>query len=191
MHLGRWCFYRVLSLGKKLVRSLFLHYKENWLDNCPTEFKPSFLRMYVNNIFVTFQPSESVYLFPEYIPSEHQFIGFTVEHDNSSSLLFLDVRTCLKNGKLSLMFTEIQHLLEFSAVVKLSFELTKRGDFYTHYFRGFSFGRHSIWKSIIWGLSPGKTITLQTLLIRVLSHFLITFIHTKLLLRMFINEMFC
>ena len=107
MHLGRWCFYGVLSLGQKLVQSLFLHYKENWLDNCPTELKPSFLRMYVNNIFVTFEPSESVYLFPEYIPSEHQNIGFTVEHGNSSSLLFLDVKTCLKNGKLSLMFTEI------------------------------------------------------------------------------------
>ena len=55
--------------------------------------------MYVNDISVLFEPSESVYLFQEYMPSEHQNIDFTLEHENSATLLFLDIKICRKNGK--------------------------------------------------------------------------------------------
>ena len=35
-----------------------------------------------------------------------------------------------------IMFTENQHLVGFSPIMKVSFQRTKREDFYTHYFIG-------------------------------------------------------
>ena len=37
---------------------------------------------------------------------------------------------------LLLVCTENQHLVEFSPIMKASFQRTKRGEFYTHYFIG-------------------------------------------------------
>ena len=63
-------------------------------------------------------------------------INFTVEQKNVGTLSYLDVKFCRKNGNLSLAFTENQHLVEFSPVMKVSSQPTKRGDFHTHYFIG-------------------------------------------------------
>ena len=72
------------------------------------------------------------------------------------------------------MFTENQHLVGFSPIMKVSFQRTKREDFYTHYFiRVLAYvviSRHFLLKSITWRLS-WKTIIRQILLIRVLNHF--------------------
>ena len=47
------------------------------------------------------------------------------------------------------MFTENQHLVEFSSIMKAQFQRTKRGDFYTHYFIGVmacvAISRHLFW----------------------------------------------
>ena len=95
---------------------------------------------------------------------------------------------------LSLVFRENQHLVEFSPIMKVSFQRTKRGDFYTHYFIGVLAyvvtSRHFILKLIIWRLSSWKTIIPRISLIHVLNHFLISFIHLKLLFRMFLKDMF-
>ena len=95
---------------------------------------------------------------------------------------------------MSLVFPERHHLVEFSPVMKVSFRLTKRRDFYTHYFIEIPvyvlISRYFIWKSIIWRLSSRKTIILRILLIRVLNYFLINCIHLKLLFRMDLKEMF-
>ena len=87
----------------------------------------------------------------------------------------------LKTVKLSLVFTESQHLAEFSPIMKISFQRTKRGDFHIHYFTGgltyVAISRHFIHKSIIWRLCSGKTIILRISLIHVLSYLLIHCIH--------------
>ena len=53
----------------------------------------------------------------------------------------------------SLVFTENQHLLEFSPIMEVSFQHTKKWDFYTHYLTGVLpyavISRHFILKSII------------------------------------------
>ena len=88
--------------------------------------------MYVNDISVLFEPSESVYFFQEYMLSEHQNIDFTLEHENSASLLFLDIKICRKNGK---FVTNVCRKPTFIAVFssyEVLFQLTKRGGFYTH-----------------------------------------------------------
>ena len=59
------------------------------------------------------------------------------------------------------MLTEKQHLLDFSPVMKVSFQRTKRGDFYTRYFievlAYVVISRHFILKLIIWRLSLSKS----------------------------------
>ena len=83
-----------------ILPNIFLsHHEENWLNKCPIEFKPCFYRRYVDDIFVLFESPESVYSFREYMSSKHQNIKFTIEHKNTGSILFLDVKICRKNGK--------------------------------------------------------------------------------------------
>ena len=65
---------------------------------------------------------------------KHQNINFTVEQENIGSLSFLDVNICRKTVNLSLVFTENQHLVGFSPIMKVSFQRTKKEDFYRYYF---------------------------------------------------------
>ena len=148
----------------------------------------------VSNWFKKYKNNESPELahsLREYMSSKHQNIHFTVEQKNISSLLFLETsKFVVKMVNLSLVFTENQHLVGFSPIMKVSFQRTKREDFYTHYFIGVLayvvISRHFILKSIIWRLSSWKTIIPRISLIRVLNHFLISCIHLKLLFRMYL-----
>ena len=66
------------------------------------------------------------------------------------SLLFLDGKICRKNGK---FVTGVYKKPTFSGVMKVSFQRTKREDFYTHYsikvLTHVVISRHFILKSII------------------------------------------
>ena len=86
-------------LGPILANMFPSHHEENWLKKCPIEFKPSFYRRYVDDIFVLFESPESAHLFSKYMSSKHQNINFTAEQENVGSLSFLDVKICRKNGK--------------------------------------------------------------------------------------------
>ena len=86
-------------LGLILANILLSHNEENWLNKCLIEIKPSFYRMYVDDIFVLFKSYKSPHPFRKYISSKHQNINFTVEQENFGSLSFLDVKCVRKNGK--------------------------------------------------------------------------------------------
>ena len=86
-------------LGPILANIFLSHHDQSWLNKCPIEFKPSFYRRYVDDIFVLFKSFESTDSFREYMSSKHQNINFTVEQENVGSLSFLDVKICRKNGK--------------------------------------------------------------------------------------------
>ena len=86
-------------VGPILAKIFFSHHKENWLNKCSIEFKSSFYRKYVDDIFVLFDSSESASSFRKYMSSKHQNINFTVEQEKVGSLSFLDVNICCKNGK--------------------------------------------------------------------------------------------
>ena len=66
-------------LGPVLPNIFLSHYEENWLNKCPIEFKPSFYRRYVDDIFVLFKSPESAHSFCEYMSSKHQNINFIAE----------------------------------------------------------------------------------------------------------------
>ena len=76
------------------------------------EFKPSFYRRYVDDIFVLFESCESASSFHKYMPSK-QNIDFSVEQENVGSLSFLDGKICRKIGK---FVTSVYRKSAFSGV---------------------------------------------------------------------------
>ena len=120
-------------------------------------------------------------MFGEYTSPKHQNISFTVEHENICSLSFLDVKVCLKNGKI---ITSVYRKPTFSGVFT-NYEnfiptYQRRGLSHTFFTGGLTYvaiSRHFIHKSIIWRLCSGKTIILRISLIHALSYFLINCIH--------------
>ena len=63
------------------------------------EFKQSFYRGYVHDIFVRFESPESGLSFREYNSSKSKDIIFTVKQKNIAILLFLDFEIRRKNSK--------------------------------------------------------------------------------------------
>ena len=41
-------------LGPTLANAFLVHFEKNWLQNCPSNFKPHYYRRYVGGIFVLF-----------------------------------------------------------------------------------------------------------------------------------------
>ena len=75
------------------------HHEENWLNKSLIEFKPSFYRRYIEDIFVIFESPESAVSNREHISSKHKNINFIIEEENISLLSFLDVKICRRNDK--------------------------------------------------------------------------------------------
>ena len=69
----------------------------------------------------TFESPESAHSFRENMSSKHQNTSFTVEQENIGSFIFLYANIVVKTLNLSLVFTENQHLVGFSPVMKVSF----------------------------------------------------------------------
>lgn len=59
-------------LGQKFAIIL---YEENWINECSAEFKPTFYRVCVNNIFVFWYYLESLHSFLGYMTSIYQNIS--------------------------------------------------------------------------------------------------------------------
>ena len=78
-------------LAPILANAFMSYYEKLWLDNCPTEFRPSFYRRYVDDTFLLFRDIEHVPLFLEYLNSQHSHIKFTHEVEIQGKLSFLDV----------------------------------------------------------------------------------------------------
>ena len=66
--------------------------------------------------------------------SKHQNINFAVEKENAGSLSMLDLKICRKNGKF--VTSVCRKPTEFTPIMKVTFQCTKRENFYTHYFIG-------------------------------------------------------
>ena len=118
---------------------MFSHHEENWLNKCPTEFKPNFYRRLVDDVFVLFESPESAHSFRKYMSSKHQTINYTVELENVGSFSLLDVKICRKNSK---FVTNVYRKPTFSAVFTNyeNFILTyqQRGLLHTLLHRSFS-----------------------------------------------------
>ena len=73
------------------------HYEEQWLSNCPSNFKPVFYRRYVDDTFVLLTDKSHAAQFSNYINRQQDNINFTMETESNNSLSFLDVFFLLKS----------------------------------------------------------------------------------------------
>ena len=49
-------------LDQAMANAFLCHYEKNWLNECPSQFKPVVYRRYLDNIFVMFKSKEHLKL---------------------------------------------------------------------------------------------------------------------------------
>ena len=84
-------------LGPTLANIFLCHHEKNWLDNCSNEFKPSYFKRYVDDIFLLFHDESHIQSFLAYMNSRHPNMTFTYENEVDNSLPFLDVKVIRSN----------------------------------------------------------------------------------------------
>ena len=84
-----------LAMGNPIsatLANIFLCFHETqWLNNCPSEFKPLLYRRYVDDTFIIFRERKDALKFFTYLNSQHPNITFTKEEENERKLPFLDI----------------------------------------------------------------------------------------------------
>ena len=78
-------------LGPSFANCFMGFHEQNWLDDCPLNFKPLYYKRYVDDCFLLFRNPEHIAKFQSYLNNKHQNIKFTVEHEKDGTLPFLDV----------------------------------------------------------------------------------------------------
>ena len=71
---------------------LLCHFEDQWVSDCPIDYKPSLYRRYVDDTFLLFSSEMHVTKFLNYMNSKHPNIKFTVEREGNNSLSFLDIK---------------------------------------------------------------------------------------------------
>ena len=78
-------------LGPTLANIFLGYHENNWLNECPIEFKPIYYRRYVDDLFLLFDSPDHLDSFKRYMNNQHPNINFTSEVEIDNSLPFLDV----------------------------------------------------------------------------------------------------
>ena len=76
------------------------HFKNIWLENCPSHFKPIVYRRVFDDTFLLFQSKDHVEKFRKYLNKQHKNTKSTSEIDENSSLSFLDIKIRRESNKL-------------------------------------------------------------------------------------------
>ena len=77
-------------LGPTLANIFLGFHEQNWLTNCPVEFKPRYYARYVDDIFLLFRKSDDLEKFKAYMNDRHPNMHFTSETEDKNTLPFLD-----------------------------------------------------------------------------------------------------
>ena len=100
-------------LGPTLANAFLCHYEKEWLDNCPSHFKPIVYRRYVGDIFVLFSSKEHLQPFVDYMNKQHRCIKLTSETEQNNTFSFLDINITHQNNQLK---TSVYRKPTFSGV---------------------------------------------------------------------------
>ena len=76
-------------LGPTFANIFLCYYEENWLSRCPADFRPSFYRRYVDDIFLLFSHQDHLARFKDYMNSCHQNMSLPQSWKMMMCLLFL------------------------------------------------------------------------------------------------------
>ena len=76
-------------LGLTWTNAFLVHVEINWLQNYPSDVKPHYYRLYVDDIFVLFTSSKHLEAFRNF---QHANISFTTENKKQNTMSFLDLQ---------------------------------------------------------------------------------------------------
>ena len=79
-------------LGPTLANIFLCHYEEIWLSSCPKQFKPTYYKRYVDDIFCLFKTEQNAKQFQKFLNSRHKNMNFSLEKEENACLPFLDVK---------------------------------------------------------------------------------------------------
>ena len=100
-------------LGTSLANAFLAHHEQNWLDSFPLEYRSTYYRRYVDDIFVLFKSSDHLKRFQSYLNSSHVNMSFTIETQQNNKISFLDVGVIHEQGK---FITSVYQKPTFSGV---------------------------------------------------------------------------
>ena len=100
--------------GPTLANVFLCHFEEQWMSDCPIDYKPISYRRYVDDTFLLFSSELHVTKFLNYMNSKHRNIKFTVEREENNSLSFLDIKIFRDGGKFQ---TSVYRKSTFSGVL--------------------------------------------------------------------------
>ena len=80
-----------LPLGPTFANAFLCYHEQNWLANCPSEFRPVYFRRYVDDCFMIFNDRSHVDRFLDYLNVQHPKMKFTKETEANGAIPFLDV----------------------------------------------------------------------------------------------------
>ena len=125
------------ALGPTLANVFLCHFEEQWISDCPIDYKPISYRRYVDDAFLLFSSELHVTKFSNYMNSNHRNIKFTVKREENDSLSFLDIKFFRYNGKFQIsvyrkptfrgVLTNFESLLPISYKYNLVSTLLHRG----------------------------------------------------------------
>ena len=93
-------------LGPTLANAFHVHFEKNWLQNCPSDFKPYYYRRYVDDISVLLTSS---------LPKFSKW-SFTTESEKQNRMSFLDVQIICEEKTFT---TSVNHKPTFSGVLHI------------------------------------------------------------------------
>ena len=86
-------------LESSLLANIFMCRLENkWLRDCPSDFKPVFYRLYVDDIFAFSSPDHADQ-FKKHLSFKHPNINFSIQKEKDGCLPFLDDNIFCENEK--------------------------------------------------------------------------------------------
>ena len=89
------------ALGPSFANCFLGYHEKNWLNDCPSDFKPLFYRRFVDDSFLLFKDALHIPQFLSYLNSKHDNINFTVEQEIDGKLPFLDILLTKKDNGIS------------------------------------------------------------------------------------------
>ena len=101
-------------LGPTLANMFLCHFEEQWMSDCPIDYKPISYRRYVDDTFLLFSSELHVTKFLNYMNSKQRNIKFTVKREENNSLSFLDIKIFRDYGKFQ---TSVYRKPTFSGVL--------------------------------------------------------------------------
>ena len=105
-------------LSPTLTNSFLVCFEKNWLQNCPSNFKPHYYRRYVDDIFALLISHEHLEIIQNFEKGWHANMSFTIENEKQNRMFFLDVQIIRKPA-----FSGVMHSLRDFYHLPISLEL--------------------------------------------------------------------